>query len=444
VDIEILLEAAEKIEYKDEDLLTEFYESNVLKLEKNPVYASVINKRILSNEIKTFIKKYFNQTNIQTNYLQYLKGFLEPDKSLPIFSTNYDICIEQFCKKNGIQFVDTFDPKIKIKNGYNKQNAEIVLCKLHGSITWYRTEQGDYILGEMMPIPEKVQNAAGQDTIPLILYPGRKFEFFGPLFDNLAHLSMALKAVKYAIVVGYSFKDRHIAKIFDLAARENKDLILFLVSPSACKIYEHKLEVIEDPEFIHGFTYRGFDDKCFDTEIPSNLEGRVISLPYRFAKIFPLLKLYREKLEVARQKDKEVAAARQETQSKIQEWRDCLKLYVECEYMARASKIVRELSLEVLISDDWASIFETMFRGFLNALSCNDPLMIVEWKQNLSKVSELFATDKFSFDPMIENNIRLDTISNIATRNFANSLHNAVLITEDKLSIVNAKPIEQK
>lgn len=335
-----------------------------------------------------------------------------------------------------------FDPKIKTKNGYNKQNAEIVLCKLHGSITWYRTEQGDYMLSNMIPIPNKVQNVAGQDTVPLILYPGRKFEFFGPLFDNLVQLSVALKAVKHAIVVGYSFKDRHIAKIFDLAARENKDLILFLLSPSACKIYEHKLEVIEDPEFIHGFTYRGFDPKAFDTAIPSNLEGRVISLPYRFARIFPLLKLYCEKLDIARQKDKELTAARNETQSRIQEWKDCLKLYVECEYMARASKIVQELSLKVLISDDWPSIFEITFQGFLNALSCNDPLMIVVWKENLSKVCELFATDKFSFDPMIENNIRLDTVSTIATRNFAKSLHNAVLLTEDKLSIVNSARID--
>ncbi|MFZ0329567.1 MAG: hypothetical protein WBQ25_05030 [Nitrososphaeraceae archaeon] len=115
VDIEILLEAAEKIENKNEDPLTGFYESNILKLERNPVYSSIINKRILSKEIKTFIKKYFNQTDIQTEYLQHLKDFLEPDKSLQIFSTNYDICIEQFCKKSGIGFVDTFDPKIRTK-----------------------------------------------------------------------------------------------------------------------------------------------------------------------------------------------------------------------------------------------------------------------------------------------------------------------------------------
>ncbi|MGB0025422.1 MAG: hypothetical protein WBP64_01150 [Nitrososphaeraceae archaeon] len=297
-------------------------------------------------------------------------------------------------------------------------------------------------MSEMIPIDEKVQNTGGQDIVPLVLYPGRKFEFFGPLFDNLAHLTMALKAVKRAIVVGYSFKDPHIAKIFDLSAKENKDLILFLVSPSACKIYENKLEVIEDPEFNHGFTYRGFNDKHFDTQIPSNLEARVISLPYKFARIFPYLKGYSEKLELARKNEKELTETKQEAHSRIQEWRDCLKLYVECEYMARALKIVQEVSLDVLISDDWSSIFEITFQGLLNALSCNDPLMIIEWKQNLLKISELFAADKFSFDPMIENNIKLDTISNISIKNFANSLNNAIKITENKLSIVNSDRTE--
>ena len=95
-----------------------------------------------------------------------------------------------------------------------------------------------------------------------------------------------------------------------------------------------------------------------------------------------------------------------------------------------------------MISDDWSSIFEITFQGLLNALSCNDPLMIIEWKQNLLKISELFAADKFSFDPMIENNIKLDTISNISIKNFANSLNNAIKITENKLSIVNSDRTE--
>jgi hypothetical protein len=91
VDIDLLLEAVEKIKNKGEDPLSEFYENNILKLERNPVYSSLIKGRTLSNEIKTFVKIYFNQTNIQTDYLQHLKDFLEYHRSLQIFSTNYDM-----------------------------------------------------------------------------------------------------------------------------------------------------------------------------------------------------------------------------------------------------------------------------------------------------------------------------------------------------------------
>lgn len=101
VDIEFLLEIIEKIENKDEDPLSEFYENKVLKLERNSSYNSIMKiKKELSNEIKRFIKNYFSQTDIQTDYLQYINDFVRKyGKPLHIFSTNYDICIEQFCKK---------------------------------------------------------------------------------------------------------------------------------------------------------------------------------------------------------------------------------------------------------------------------------------------------------------------------------------------------------
>ena len=441
IDIELLLEVVERIENKGEDPLSEFYDDKILRLEKNPANVDLINKRMLSKELKTFIKVYFNRTDIQTDYLQYLKEFLIDDKPLEIFSTNYDICIEQVCKKNEIRFIDTFDPKLKTQTRNYKVHGGIILCKLHGSITWYRTEQGDYILSDIMSTGE-LKDVSGQPMVPLILYPGKKFEFFGPLFDNLVRLNASLKTAKHVIVVGYSFKDPHIAKIFDLAARENKDLLLFLISPSACKIYEEKLEAIYDPEFPHGFTHRGFTDG-YDKHISSNLKGRVIPLPYKFAKIFPSLKLYIEKLELARKKDKELTAVKREAKSRIQEWRECLRLYVDCEYMTRASEIVEEARLENFIQDNWSSIFEIIFRGILNAIACDDVFVTTQWKDCWLGVCESFAVDKFSFDPMIEDNIRLDTISNIPLKNFATSLDDAIQVAEKKLEIINVTKIDR-
>jgi hypothetical protein len=114
-------------------------------------------------------------------------------------------------------------------------------------------------------------------------------------------------------------------------------LTLFLISPSACKIYQYKLEAIHDSEFIYGFTYKGFTNG-FNRQVASNLEGKVIPLSYRFARIFPLLEEhYIEKLKQAQIMHKELTAIKEEAKTKTQEWSNCLKLYVECEHMARAT-----------------------------------------------------------------------------------------------------------
>jgi hypothetical protein len=172
VDIEFLLETVEKIENKDEDPLPDFYENKLLKLEKNGSYNSIMKiKKDLSTMIKRFIKTYFSQTNIQTDYLQCIKD-LKYSRPLHIFSTNYDTCIEQLCKKNDLQLIDAFDPNLKLqKREYEKQNVDVILYKLHGSITWHRTEKGDYARSDIIPTTdERVSYINGQDVVPVILY----------------------------------------------------------------------------------------------------------------------------------------------------------------------------------------------------------------------------------------------------------------------------------
>lgn len=99
----------------------------------------------------------------------------------------------------------------------------------------------------------------------------------------------------------------------------------------------------------------------------------MISLSYRFARIFPLLEEhYIEKLKQAQMMEKKLTATKEEATTKTQEWRNCLKLYVECEYMTRATIIVEKIGLDVLLSNDWLQTFEVNFCGLLNALVCND------------------------------------------------------------------------
>lgn len=101
VDIEILLDAIEKIENKNNEVLSTFYENASLKIEKHPSYHLFFNgKRKISEEIKRFIKTTFSNTRINIAYLKPLNNFIRECRGLSIFSTNNDLCIEQFCKEN--------------------------------------------------------------------------------------------------------------------------------------------------------------------------------------------------------------------------------------------------------------------------------------------------------------------------------------------------------
>ena len=70
------------------------------------------------------------------------------------------------------------------------------------------------------------------------------------MLHYLTELQKSLRMAKYVIVVGYLFKDYHITKIFQDAAKENNELTLLLISPHAAKIYQDKLEPVKDPEYL--------------------------------------------------------------------------------------------------------------------------------------------------------------------------------------------------
>jgi hypothetical protein len=109
---------------------------------------------------------------------------------------------------------------------------------VHGSITWSRSQRGKYSRNEIMvkeAIDPQTNVVTGDIEVPLILYPGKKLEYSEPAFDTLHELKHYLKTdeVLYAFVVGYTFRDDHIRKLFHYAAENNPSFVLILISPSA-------------------------------------------------------------------------------------------------------------------------------------------------------------------------------------------------------------------
>ena len=205
-----------------------------------------------------------------------------------IFSTNYDLAIETLCMQNDKKYADGFGPTWD-PNEFHKPEIDVRLYKLHGSVRWYRTEEADYGSSKVRIKGIKIILDTDQEAVPLILYPGRKLEYIEPLFDMLAEFKKQLDHAKYLFVIGYSFKDDHLAKILRYAAKTSPNLVVFLISPSAHKIYNKILKRHIDIDFPHGVMFENFDKRSFNADKPSKLNGRVICLPYGIEKIANLL-----------------------------------------------------------------------------------------------------------------------------------------------------------
>jgi hypothetical protein len=284
IDLELLLELVEKIYSLKFDTIYYALNNKNLKISDD-----VFQKVKLNDKIKIFIR-HVCINELKT--IDYLKPMLKfsVNQNLDVFTTNYDLCIETLCSKNNIKYVDGFDGETwSPLSVFSDKKNSISLYKLHGSINWARNEKGRYI--KINTRSNSISDPiTGEVFTPLIVYPGKKLTYHEPFFDLLQILRTKLRETKYCIVIGYSFKDEHLSRLFKYASEENRDMVLFLVGPNAYDIYYNEISVHRDEDFPHDYDYHDFISGEFDTEIPSNLETKTICLPYKIENIIGKLK----------------------------------------------------------------------------------------------------------------------------------------------------------
>ncbi len=212
---------------------------------------------------------------VKIEYLSPLKAFFD-SCPLNIYSVNYDTVIEQFCAENRLNFTDGFDEAWNPGLFDDEKNFDIKLFKIHGSITWYKTEYNRFIkslVGGKEGSSDKIELITGEKAENLMIYPAQKYEYYEPLFELLMKMKEnLLKSCDILFIVGYSFRDNHIRQLIWDVARKNKDLFIVLICPDSWQIYKNRL--------------RSYDN---NNKILSSINGRVVCLPYYFEKIFPSL-----------------------------------------------------------------------------------------------------------------------------------------------------------
>lgn len=339
VDIELLMEALDKLTRKDDEILLHILGITNIKL-------SVDQSKwpFLLEKTKTFVKQKTIVPADRVKYLEPVLGFVEEYHPLDIFSVNYDLCIEQFCKVYKRSYRDGFEVEWN-PSVFSTPNIDIRLYKLHGSITWYKTGGGGFVKSVIKSDNEKIELLTGEKAESLMLYPMRKWEYAEPLLENLLTLKTKLQSesCKYVVVVGYSFRDEYIRDIFWDAARRNKELILILVDPNAFGIYTDKLEYYSKPD-----------------KIPSSLKGKVITLPFRFELVLSDLKAqYLNNLKKG--VNSLIQARRNELIGDSKpDWVSCLRPLADCQYVDKLDELLLDKIGFVRLSRDGDGVVPRM------------------------------------------------------------------------------------
>jgi hypothetical protein len=171
------------------------------------------------------------------------------DSIIPIFTTNYDKAVEEYCGLDEldekIELMDGFKQNNKTKiakwstnaiNGFTPQKNKLNIClfKLHGSIFWYRREF------EIMYSPVSTLYPSQSNIEPVILFPNyTKNIKYDPFLTNYSYFQRCLDTTHNAIFIGYSFRDPITVTMLKNALQYNPILRVCILDPVANEICEN-------------------------------------------------------------------------------------------------------------------------------------------------------------------------------------------------------------
>lgn len=165
-----------------------------------------------------------------------------------VFTTNYDLCIEQAAASAGLYVVDGFGREMPpVFDGANYDvdfvrrrieskspdylDGVMHLIKLHGSVDWERSENS--VIRREMP------------SSPVIIYPrSDKFElsYRQPFLETISQLQTSLRQPNLGLlVVGFSFSDAHLSEMLLAAVRRNLSLRI-VVATLNCENHCNELD----------------------------------------------------------------------------------------------------------------------------------------------------------------------------------------------------------
>lgn len=227
---------------KDKDI--EALLSHVLLVEKVDE-AKTYQLKPLREQLERIIRGACQLTLDMTNaphktFLDKITARKASEPRVQLFTTNYDTLFEQAAQKGGYAVIDGFSftsprtfsgryfdydivqrERTRLKDEESFVSKVFHLYKMHGSLTWEKTEQG------------MVQQVNSTES-PLIVYPASdKYEssYEQPYFEMMSRFQQALRRENtLLIVLGFGFKDKHIQNVILEAVNQNPSFQLVIVN----------------------------------------------------------------------------------------------------------------------------------------------------------------------------------------------------------------------
>ena len=193
-------------------------------------------------------------------YLDFLALLVHSNtpRHLPIFTTNYDIVIEDFVDgaRGLFHLVDGFttgsrrtwspDTTFGIYRAEPSGENALLLFKLHGSCAWRLDRQTNLYTKESSSEPV----SQGSRYENALVWPAlTKTVREGPYETNYAYLRGCLQVAELCVVIGFSFRDEVIKSYFVHAMAANPSLQLAVIDPRAAPLGKNTLGLPGDSRF---------------------------------------------------------------------------------------------------------------------------------------------------------------------------------------------------
>jgi len=197
--------------------------------------------RKICMEISKLMNKSLTDINSPYHKVASWIGAIPRSKAVEIFTTNYDLLMEQALEEFRIPFFDGFSGSFRTFFDPHTIDEDdlpsrwVRLWKLHGSINWRLDSSGNISRGENLDVSQI-----------RIIHPSHlKYEESRkmPFFAMIDRLRALFKNQCVLVTCGYSFQDQHINQILMEGIKSNPNSIIFALLYGKLESYPHAIRL---------------------------------------------------------------------------------------------------------------------------------------------------------------------------------------------------------